>query len=259
MERASGIRAMLAVTNVVFDAEASAQLARRIRAQHRRCWRNAALAVSHLGKGARYVEGWIVTSGAVPYVIEHGWCEYDGRVVDPTYAPRVTPEPPPVAYFAGVSYTQAQAEDALLHKLPVALEHEHAAHWRAFECAWREATRRARLEASPPARVVHCRREEFDVYIGRPTQWANPFHIGVHGTREQVIAQFCRRLLRHPGLLRAVWSLRGYRLGCRCAPWPCHGDVLAELANVDHVPEGKLLARWLEGQRLPTPQLIERS
>ncbi|GIW44658.1 MAG: hypothetical protein KatS3mg077_1940 [Candidatus Binatia bacterium] len=239
---------MLAVTNVVFDVEASAELARRVRAQHRRCWRNAALAVSHLGSGARYVEGWVVTGGTVPYVIEHGWCEFDGRVVDPTYVPWVTPEEPPVAYFAGASFTPAQAERALLHKLPIALEHEQSVHWRAFEWAWRDATRRARLDERPQTRVVHCRRESFDVYIGRPTQWANPFHVGLHGTREQVIAQFCRRLIRHPGLLRGVWSLRGYRLGCRCAPKPCHGDVLAELANVERIPEGQLLVRWLEKQ-----------
>ncbi len=244
---------MLALTNVVLDTEASTQLARRVRAQHRRCWRNAALAVSHLGKGARYVEGWVVTSGPVPYVIEHGWCEFDGRVVDPTYAPHVTPEPPPVAYFAGVSYSVAQAEQALGHKLPLALDHERPAHWRAFERAWRDATQRARLDPRPPARVVHCRREEFDVYIGRPTQWANPFHIGFHGTREEVIAQYCRRVIRQPGLLRAVWSLRGQRLGCRCAPHPCHGDVLAELANVEQIPQGALLVRWLE--QCPLPKL----
>lgn len=237
---------MLALSNVVFDWEASTQLARRVRAQHRRCWRNASLAVSQLGKGARYVEGWVVTLEPVPSVIEHGWCEYDGRVIDPTYAPQVTPEPPPVAYFAGVAYEPAQAEKALAQRLPIVLDREQASHWRAFEWAWREATQRARLEPRPPARVVHCHREEFDVFIGRPTQWANPFHVGVHGTREEVIAQFCRWLIRHPGLLCAVWSLRGHRLGCRCHPRVCHGDVLAELANVEFVPRGELLVRWLD-------------
>ena len=29
-------------------------------------------------------------------------------------------------------------------------------------------------------------------------------------------------------------ELSGKRLGCFCAPLPCHGDVLAEIANSEH-------------------------
>lgn len=30
-------------------------------------------------------------------------------------------------------------------------------------------------------RVVHCKRDKFDVYIGRPGKWGNPFTIGKDG------------------------------------------------------------------------------
>ena len=38
--------------------------------------------------------------------------------------------------------------------------------------------------------VVHCKREPYDVYIGRPGPWGNPFEIGTDGTREEVIAKY---------------------------------------------------------------------
>ncbi|WP_435005205.1 DUF4326 domain-containing protein [Tundrisphaera lichenicola] len=37
--------------------------------------------------------------------------------------------------------------------------------------------------------VVHCKREPFVIYIGRPGKWSNPFAIGRDETREQVIAK----------------------------------------------------------------------
>ncbi|HVM95057.1 MAG TPA: DUF4326 domain-containing protein [Candidatus Acidoferrales bacterium] len=228
-----------------FDHEASMLLARRVRAQNRRCWRNAALAVSHLGNGARYVEGWIVSAGVKPHVIEHGWCEIEGRVVDPTYAPHVTPDEPPAGYFAGMRFSVREAEAAVQRRLPISWTREEPGYWRAFEAAWIEATRRGAIDRQPLTRVVHCRQEAFDVFIGRPTEWANPFHIGRDGNRNQVVVKYCRHIVRSPGLLREVWTLRGKALGCRCAPLPCHGDVLAALANVDDDPNAAPLARWL--------------
>jgi hypothetical protein len=38
--------------------------------------------------------------------------------------------------------------------------------------------------------VVHCKREPYDVYIGRPSKWGNPFQIGRDGTRDEVIAKY---------------------------------------------------------------------
>jgi hypothetical protein len=83
-------------------------------------------------------------------------------------------------------------------------------------------------------RVVHCNREPFDVYIGRPGKWGNPFKIGRHGTRDEVIDRHRAWLLANPSLLADIGELRGKTLGCYCRPsLRCHGDVLAELANAD--------------------------
>lgn len=79
--------------------------------------------------------------------------------------------------------------------------------------------------------VVHCKRAPFDVYIGRPSKWGNPYVIGRDGTRAEVIAKYREYLLGFPELYSALPELRGKILGCWCAPGPCHGDVLAELAN----------------------------
>ena len=79
--------------------------------------------------------------------------------------------------------------------------------------------------------VVHNRRARFDVYIGRPSKWGNPFEIGHDGTREQVIAKYEQWLAQQPHLLAALGELRGKVLGCWCAPLACHGNVLARLAN----------------------------
>jgi Domain of unknown function (DUF4326) len=81
-------------------------------------------------------------------------------------------------------------------------------------------------------RVVHCKREAYDVYIGRPSKWGNPFVLGKDGTREQVIAKYRCWLLTQPALMAALPELRGKTLGCWCAPHACHGDVLVELANL---------------------------
>lgn len=77
-------------------------------------------------------------------------------------------------------------------------------------------------------KVVHCKREPYDVYIGRPSKWGNPFRIGVDGSREEVLQKY-REWARHQSL--PLHELRGKTLGCWCHPKPCHGDILMELAN----------------------------
>jgi uncharacterized protein DUF4326 len=80
------------------------------------------------------------------------------------------------------------------------------------------------------ANVVHCKRERFDVYIGRPSKWGNPFVLDGRSSREEVIAKYRAWLLCQPELVAALPELKGKVLGCWCAPKSCHGDVLAELA-----------------------------
>lgn len=81
------------------------------------------------------------------------------------------------------------------------------------------------------AKVVHCKKESYDVYIGRPSKWGNPYTIGKDGNRNEVIAKYRTYLLGRPDLLRDLPTLRNKRLGCWCSPKPCHGNVLMEMAN----------------------------
>lgn len=79
--------------------------------------------------------------------------------------------------------------------------------------------------------VVHCKKEAYDVYVGRPSQWGNPFVVGVDGTRSEVIRKHAEWIVTQPDLMARIHELRGKRLGCWCSPKTCHGDILAKLAN----------------------------
>lgn len=80
--------------------------------------------------------------------------------------------------------------------------------------------------------VVHCKRDKYDVYIGRPGPWGNPFEIGKDGTREEVVEKYAEWLLAQPELVeRAKTELKDKVLGCWCAPKLCHGGILVEIAN----------------------------
>ena len=84
-------------------------------------------------------------------------------------------------------------------------------------------------------RVVHLRKEPFDVRIDRKTKWGNPFEIGKDGTRSEVIGKHRTWITEGEGryLLKDLHELKGKTLACWCAPLACHGDVLMELANDD--------------------------
>lgn len=78
-------------------------------------------------------------------------------------------------------------------------------------------------------RVVHCRREEYDVYIGRPSKWGNPFTYKA-GTladhvlpRAEVIPAYEAWLKTQPSLMAALVELKGKTLGCWCKPGPAMG------------------------------------
>ena len=69
------------------------------------------------------------------------------------------------------------------------------------------------------------------VYIGRGSPWGNPFVIGVHGDRDEVIRRYECEVL--PSL--NLEPLRGKDLLCYCAPLRCHGDsILRKLAEDSH-------------------------
>lgn len=88
------------------------------------------------------------------------------------------------------------------------------------------------------------------VYIGRANPrkaleasvWGNPLKVGQHGTREEVVAAYRAQLLASPDLLeRCRRELRGRTLVCWCKPEACHGDALAEIADMDEAEFNRLL------------------
>lgn len=100
------------------------------------------------------------------------------------------------------------------------------------------------MEESTKTRVVHCKKEAYDIYVGRPTEWGNPFtHITDKKTkaefivesREEAVEKYREWILGRPDLLEKLHQLKGKTIACWCKPKSCHGDVLAELADSVYV------------------------
>lgn len=87
--------------------------------------------------------------------------------------------------------------------------------------------------------VVHCKKSPYDIYIGRPSPFGNPYsHLdGTLAqfkveTREEAIKKYEEWLLSQPELVERVKKeLKNKVLGCFCHPLRCHGHVLARIAN----------------------------
>lgn len=86
-------------------------------------------------------------------------------------------------------------------------------------------------------KVVHCKKDKYDVYIGRPSKWGNIFQIGPDGTRDIVIEKYRNWILQQEDLLNSLHEIKGKTLGCWCSPKKCHGDVLIDLCNNVHFDE----------------------
>lgn len=77
---------------------------------------------------------------------------------------------------------------------------------------------------------VHYQKKPFDVYIGRPSKWGNPFPIRKDRTREQAVALYDKWIRKKPELLSDIDELSGKVLGCHCDEHElCHGDILISL------------------------------
>lgn len=74
---------------------------------------------------------------------------------------------------------------------------------------------------------------EDGINIMRGTIFGNPFIIGKHGTREEVVKKYEAWVLRQPAFFiqRIKNELKGKNLVCCCSPKACHGDVLLKIAN----------------------------
>ena len=94
-------------------------------------------------------------------------------------------------------------------------------------------------------RVVHFKKEPYDILITRPGKWGCPFSHKkgtlaefVLPSRKEAIEAYKNWITTGEGqyLLKDLHELRGKVLGCWCKDIggggkSCHGDVLAELVN----------------------------
>lgn len=130
--------------------------------------------------------------------------------------------------------------------------------------------------------VVHCKKDQYDVYVGRKRDtdlhYGNPFShkmlphcIKVTDRREAVRAYElwllgCWRELaqllamsveevqaiepdRRRFILNSLKSLDGKVLGCWCAPAACHADVLTEYSRLSTRELTSFLADVIRSQR----------
>lgn len=78
------------------------------------------------------------------------------------------------------------------------------------------------------------------IYVGRGSPLGNPFRIGEHGTREEVIEKYRKRLKSNLRVgdvasLNAIAEIRhlvesgiNVELECFCAPKACHAEVIRD-------------------------------
>ena len=95
------------------------------------------------------------------------------------------------------------------------------------------------------ARLVNIKTgARFDIYIGRPSIWGNPYSHETGNTlaefrvktREEAVEKYEEYILSRPDLIIRLSELKGRTLGCWCVPALCHGHVLLKLINALKVP-----------------------
>ena len=96
------------------------------------------------------------------------------------------------------------------------------------------------------------------IFIGRPSALGNPFSIGSHKTREEVIARHAewihQRVAQDDAVicnaLNEIYfdaAHKPTKLICFCKPKACHGDVIAKLVNDHLAARQNVTIQWSRG------------
>lgn len=83
-------------------------------------------------------------------------------------------------------------------------------------------------------KVVHCKKDRYTLYIGRPSKWGNPYTFKRSTRAKLIVPTRMESIVRFEEYAREnLWEnleeLNGHVLGCWCKPLDCHGDILLEL------------------------------
>lgn len=86
--------------------------------------------------------------------------------------------------------------------------------------------------------LAYAREHNLHYYCGRPSHYGNPFRPAERtaAAHQAVVDKYRQHLLNDPYLLAGVSAFAGRVICCDCKPLPCHGDILAELANKSLTP-----------------------
>lgn len=87
-------------------------------------------------------------------------------------------------------------------------------------------------------KVVHCKKEKYDVYGGRPGKFGNPYtNIRDKKTAAEFVVdtvdeaiEKCREyIMASPELIKEIEGLKGETIGCWCKPKPCHCSIFLDI------------------------------
>ena len=89
-----------------------------------------------------------------------------------------------------------------------------------------------------PTTVVNLRNQEYDIPIGRPSLFGNPFSHLENSlakfkvtSRDEAVDLYSEWAPKQPKIMAALPSLKNLRLGCYCVPARCHGEIVVELVD----------------------------
>lgn len=87
-------------------------------------------------------------------------------------------------------------------------------------------------------KIVNKRHSKYDVYIGRGSIYGNPYVIGVHGTRDEVIDKyekyFNEKVSKDEKFRESVLSLDGLIIGCFCKRTEIVFQKLLKMCNIKY-------------------------
>lgn len=82
--------------------------------------------------------------------------------------------------------------------------------------------------------VVNLRKDKYTHYIGRGSDFGNPFPVKSYG-RKKCLEKYEEYARNNPALCRAIANLpEDAILGCYCVPLDCHGFIIIKLREEMH-------------------------